>query len=347
VRAVVEAATRDPGAAAQAHDALWATLWNRRYEDVEEPVWVPDAVYAGIVVFVRRFSEGGALTGLDTNDALVVIHGLAATVPLGSRVRILPADREQWRVADGAEQPGLGLDLRFDNPHPANETGWIDTLRGAVRHVRAGLEARREQLAGRRAQLGVQTEPPQLEELWRAHVAAIQQRIGAQTEYTPAELSALARARAKGPRAGAEDEQRILAARRKRFTELGNAEVARFREEEWPALRERALDRARAYAEYHDEVVKLEHAMQHMRGYLERATKTVAMLEAIERVGFDVRALAFDDARLAQPGYAEEVLRTIELLHAAVPQRGQAATTRFSAYRAPTAGPAIVPPRPI
>jgi hypothetical protein len=343
---VVEAATRDPGAAARAHDALWATLWNRRYEDVDEPLWTLDAAYAGIVVFAQRFPDGGALTGLDTNDALLIVRGLTVNVPVGSRVRLLPADRDQWRIAEGAQQPGLGLDLRFDNPHSATETGWLATLRAALRAVRTGLEARREQLAGMRSQLGAQSEPPPVEEHWRAHVASIQQRITAQTEYTAAELSALARARAKGPR-GAEEEQRIVAARRKRAGELLNAEVARFREHDWPALRDGALERARAYAAFHGEVVKLEHALGHLRGYLERTAKAVTMLDAIERVGFDVRTVTFEDARLAQPGYVEEVLRTIELLHDAVPPRSQTATTRFSAYRAPTAGPAIVPPRPI
>jgi hypothetical protein len=346
VRGIVEAVTRDPNAATEAHDALWATLWNRRYEEIDEPLWAPDAVYAGIVVFARRFPEGTPLTALDTNDALIVVRGLATGVALGSRVRVLPGDREQWRIGDGAQQPGLGLDLRFDNPHPVAEKRWLETLRVALRRVGTSLEARREQLAARRSRLTVQSEPPSAEELWRAHVAAIQQRVTGQCEYSAAELSALARARAKGPR-GAAEEQRIVAARRMRAGDLANAEIARFRERDWPALRDGALERARAYAEYHDEVVKLEHALGHLRAMLERAGRAMTMVDAIERAEFDVRAVAFDEARLTQPGYVEEVLRTIELLHAAVPQRGPAATTRFSEYRAPTAGPAVVPPRPI
>jgi len=30
--------TQDTAVAAEAHDALWAVLWNRRYDDVAEPV---------------------------------------------------------------------------------------------------------------------------------------------------------------------------------------------------------------------------------------------------------------------------------------------------------------------
>ena len=65
----------------------------------------------------------------------------------------------------------------------------------------------------------------------------------------------------------------------------------------------------------------------------------------IERAAFRIRTSAFDPARIEEPVYAEELVRSVELLHAAIPQRAQSSTTRFSAYRAPTAGPSVTPPR--
>jgi hypothetical protein len=58
-----------------------------------------------------------------------------------------------------------------------------------------------------------------------------------------------------------------------------------------------------------------------------------------------VRGFELDLARLDEAEYAEELLRTVELLHAAVPQRAQSGASSFSAYRAPTAGPSVIPPR--
>ncbi len=85
--------------------------------------------------------------------------------------------------------------------------------------------------------------------------------------------------------------------------------------------------------------------MQRIRTLAERAAKAGSRLDALQRSGFRVRALTFDAARLDEPAYAEEVLRTIELLHAAIPLRAVSSATSFSAYRAPTAGPSVTPPR--
>lgn len=344
VRAVLETLTADPSLAAPAHDALWAALWNRRYDDVDEAVWAPDAVYGGILVFTWRFPQGTVLAGIDTGESLVVLRGVSDAVPIGSRVRVLPADRDLWRFADGIQQVGLGIELRFDNQSEAVETGWIATLRAGLRGLREALEARREQLVARRSQLGARSEPASVDEIWRAEMAAITERVSLETEYTEQERLALSRARAKGPRF-ADEENRVIAARRKRFTELGNAEVARFRDERWPAIRDGAITASRKYDEYRAEVVRIEDAIQRVRTLGERAKKALPMLDAIERAGFSVRVMTFDQTRLGELGYVEEVLRTIELLHAAVPLRAQAMATRFSAYRAPTAGPAVVPPR--
>lgn len=341
---MLESVTRDPSVSAKAHDALWAALWNRRYEDVDEAVWLPDAAYAGILVFTWGFPQGTVLAGVDTGEAFVVFRGLADTVPIGSHVRILPAERELWRFADGIQLVGLGLELRFDDQTTDLEGAWIATLREGVRRLREGLDAHREQRSARRSQLGARSEPPPVEEIWRAEMAAINERVLLETDYSAQERAALSRARAKGPRF-AEEENRLVAARRKRFTERGNAEVARFREERWPEIRDAAIAETRKYAEYRAEVVRLEETLQRLRALGERAKKALVMLDAIERAGFSVRALSLDATRLPEPGYAEDVLRTIELLHAAIPQRAQAMSTRFSAYRAPTAGPAVVPPR--
>ena len=82
-----------------------------------------------------------------------------------------------------------------------------------------------------------------------------------------------------------------------------------------------------------------------MRAFGERAVKAGLMLDEIERAAFRARGSTFDPARIEEPAYAEELVRTVELLHAAIPQRAQSTTTRFSAYRAPTAGPSVTPPR--
>ena len=341
---MLESATRDPSVSAKAHDALWAALWNRRYEDVDEAVWVPDAAYTGILVFLTRFPEGTVLAGVDTGEAFVIVRGVSDTVPVGSHVRILPAERELWRFADGIQQIGLGLELRFDDQAGQVDGAWIERLRAGIRTLRQGLDAHREQLNARRSQLGARSEPPTAEELWRAEMAALNERVSLETDYTPQERAALSRARAKGPRF-AEEENRLVAARRKRFTERGNAEVTRFREERWPEIRDAAIAETRKYLEYRAEVVRLEDALQRIRALGERAKKAIEMLDAIARAEFCVRAINLEPARLSEPGYAEEFLRTIELLHAAIPQRAQMMSTRFTAYRSPTAGPAVVPPR--
>ena len=53
VRAVVEHATQDHTITAHLHDALWAVLWNRHYDDVDEPVWQADSAYSGVLAFVQ------------------------------------------------------------------------------------------------------------------------------------------------------------------------------------------------------------------------------------------------------------------------------------------------------
>jgi hypothetical protein len=218
-------------------------------------------------------------------------------------------------------------------------------LREGVQMLDAALATRREQLAARRAQLGGRSEPASLEEIWREQIAAIRGRVTVETDYSAEELNEIRRARAKGPRVADEVERKIHEARRTRFTERGNAEVARFREEQWPAIRDAAEAELRKYDEYRTEVVKLEDGLQRLRTLGERGTNASAMLDRIEAASFRVSGTAFDPARLAEPGYAEELLRTIELLDAAIPRRAQLTAARFNAYRAPTAGPSVIPPR--
>lgn len=344
VRAVLEAIAVDPAAAASAHDALWAVLWNRRYDDVAEPLWLPDAAYTGVLAFTRELAAGETLTGIDAGEAFIVFRGLSGWPPVGSRVRVISGGREQCRFGDVLPL-GLGVDLRFDEPDTAADAGWIDQLRAGAGQLQKLLDARRDRLAARRAQLGALSEPMPVEEIWREEVAAIGERVTMQTDYTPQEHAALARARAKGARSADEEERRLSAVRKRRFTERVNEEVARFREDRWPEIRDRAAAEAKKYAEYRTEVVRLEDAMQRIRMLGERAQKAGGRLDALARSGFRVRSLAYDPARLDDPAYAEELLRTIELLHAAIPLRAVSSATSFSAYRAPTAGPSVTPPR--
>jgi hypothetical protein len=336
--------TQDTAVAAELHDALWAVLWNRRYDDVDEPIWLPEASYSGILAFARALDAENTLTGVDTGEALVAFRTSGQTPPIGSRGRVLPAARDQWRFAD-VTPLGLGIELRFDDQTPVDESAWVATLRDGVLKLRELLDVRRERLAARRAQLGALNEPAALEEIWREEVSAISDRVALQTEYTPAEHSALARARAKGARSADEEERRIVAARKARFAERGHEEIARFREERWPAIRERADAEIKKYADYRTEVVRLEDALQRIRTLTVRAKNVTAALDRIERAAFHVRDLKLDPARLDEAEYAEELLRTVELLHAAIPQRAQSSATSFSAYRAPTAGPSVIPPR--
>ncbi|HZO93353.1 MAG TPA: hypothetical protein VFB22_06250 [Candidatus Baltobacteraceae bacterium] len=344
VRAVLEAIAIDPVTAASAHDALWAVLWSRRYDDVAEPLWLPDNTYAGVLAFTRDLGGTETLTGIDTGDAFIVFRGITGWPPIGSRVRVVSGGREQWRLGEVVPL-GLGVDLHFDEPDDGADSGWIEQLRAGAGNLQRLLDARRDRLAARRAQLGALSEPMSVEEIWREEVSAIGERVTLQTDFTPAEHAALARARAKGARSADEEERRLTATRKRRYTERVNEELARFRDERWPAIRDRALAETKKYAEYRTEVVRLEDAMQRIRALAERAQNAGARLDALARSGFRVRALSFDPARLDEPAYAEELLRTIELLHAAIPVRAVSTATSFSAYRAPTAGPSVSPPR--
>ncbi|HEV2741146.1 MAG TPA: hypothetical protein VGU66_21480 [Candidatus Elarobacter sp.] len=343
VRAVLETMTRDHAAAAEAHDALWAVLWSRRYDDVDEPVW-GDTSYGGILAFSRVFDEHTTLLGMDTGDAFVVFRSAGPPPPTGCRLRVLPSSEGQWRFVE-IQPLGLGIEVRFDDPGAPADTAWIGTLRSGTARLRALLDARRDQLSSRRNQLGALNEPPTVEDIWREELAAISDRVAVETDYTAHEHADLLRAKTKGARFADQEEHRLIAARKRRFTEHGNAEVARFREERWPAIRDRAAAEWEKYAAYRADVLKLEDALQRIRGLTERTVKAPALLDALERAAFPVRGLSFDAARLEEAGYAEELLRTIELLHAAIPLRATSTATSFSAYRAPTAGPSVTPPR--
>jgi hypothetical protein len=336
--------TQDRALAAEAHDALWAVLWSRRYDDVDEPVWQPEVAYSGILTFVRPLDESTVLAAVDIGEACIIFRLPGPVPPLVSRVRVVATANDQWRIAD-VQPLGLGIDVRFDDPNAPADTAWIAPLRDGVRRARELLDTRRERLTARRAQLGALNEPPTVEDIWREELAAISDRVALATDYTPQEHAALARARTKGARAADEEEHKIVAARKRRYTERGNEEVARFRESAWPALRDQAVEERRKYEDYRSEVVRLEDALQRMRAFGERAVKAGLMLDEIERATFRARGSTFDPARIEEPPYAEELVRSVELLHAAIPQRAQSTTTRFSAYRAPTAGPSVTPPR--
>lgn len=343
VRALLEAFTRDPTVANAAHDALWAVLWNRRYPDADEPVWSQEAAYSGLLTWVRELNAATTLAGVDTGDTLIAFKLTGSAPAIGSRVRVLPAvAKDEWRLV--AVQPlGLGIDLRFDEQIPG-EAGWTATLREALKQLRGSLDQRRDRLAARRAQLGALNEPPSVEDVWREEVSGISERVALMTEYTPQEHAALARARAKGARTADEEEKKLVAARKRRFTERGNEEIARFRETQWPAIRDAAQAELKKYADYRTEVVRLEDALNRIRTFATRAKNATAALDRLEQSGFGVRAMQLDPARLDDAEYAEEILTTIELLHAAIPQRAQTGAAPFSAYRAPTAGPSVVAP---
>ena len=335
--------TRDHAAAAEAHDALWAVLWSRRYDDVDEPVW-GDVSYGGILAFARAFDDR-TLLGVDVGEAFVVFRSTGPPPPVGCRLRVLPgAAQDQWRFAE-IQPLGLGIEVRFDDPGAPADTAWIATLRAGVQRLRALLDARRDALASRRTQLGGLNQPPAVEDVWRQELAAISERVAVETDFTAQEHTELLRAKVKGPRIADQEEHRLIAARKRRFTERGNAEVARFRDERWPAIRDRAAAECEKYIAYRAEVVKLEDALSRIRGLSDRTVKAPALLDALERAAFPVRGLSFDAARLEEVAYAEELLRTIELLHAAIPLRAASTATSFSAYRAPTAGPSVIPPR--
>jgi hypothetical protein len=344
VRAVLETSFPSRTDAAEAHDALWAVLWNRRYDDVEEPVWSGEAAYSGILAFARGLAESASFIGVDIGEAFVVFVTGGDRPPIGSRVRVLAGERDQWRLAE-VQPLGLGVELRFDDSTTPSDAAWIEALRAGVERLSELLTARRDQLAARRRQIGALNEPPSLEDVWREELSALSDRVALETEYTPQEHTALARARAKGARSADEEERRIIAARKRRFSERGAEAIAQFREERWPAIRDRAAAEIKKYTDYHTEVLRLEDALQRIRGLSTRAKNAGGALDRLEKAGFRVAAMTFDPSRLEDAEYAEEVLRTIELLHAAIPQRAVSSATSFSAYRAKTAGPSVIPPR--
>ena len=342
---MLETATQDHAQASRAHDALWAVLWSRGYDDVDEPVWLPDSSYTGVLAIAHAFGDDVLVSGVDTGEHFIVCRGTGAAPPVGSRVRVVPAARDQWRFAE-IHPLGLGIALRFDDQTPASgDQTWLGVLRDGIAKLRALLDAKRERLTARGAQLGALSEPAPLEQIWRDEISAITDRVTLQTEYTPQEHAALAKARTRGARSFDEEQSRVHAARKRRYTEAANAEVVRFRENDWPAIRERATAELQKYAEYRTEIVRVEDAMQRIRLLIARTTHAVQMLDAIERTGFRVSGLTFEPERLDDPAYADELLRSVELLYGAVPRRAQSSTTSFSAYRAPTAGPSVTPPR--
>jgi hypothetical protein len=338
--------TRDHAVAAKLHDALWAVLWNRHHSDVDEPLWLPDSAYLGMVAYTHDLGDGLSAGALDTAEAFVAFRVQGPVPPVGSRARVIPAGRELWKFADVAPL-GLGVELRFDVKESAqgDDAGWLATLRGGVVKLRTIFDQRRELLAARRAELGALQEPSTLEAIWREQVAGITDRVALDTDFTPQEHAALARARAKGPRTADEEERRVQAARKKRYSERAAVEVAEFREQRWPAIRDAALAEMQRYVDYRTEVVRLEDALQRIRALTERGGKAGAMLDQIARAHFRVGGLTVDESRLEEATYAEEVLRSVELLYMAIPQRAAATATSFSAYRAPTAGPSVIPPR--
>ena len=325
------------------HDELWAALWNRRYDDVDEPVWTGENAYRGIIVFARTLDEQTSLIGLDTQAAFVVLRASGTPPPVGSRVRMLPDTADRWRFSD-VRPMGLGIALRFEDSTPVADASWVDTLRDAVGRLAGLIEARRADVARDRARVGAMTEPPTVEQIWREKTTAIGERVAARIEFTADEQRALTKARAKGARSGDLEEHRIVMARRQRFAEARDAELARFRETEWPGIYARVAATRRAYDRYREEVMKLEDALHRLRTLEQRAARAPALLDDLARAEFPVRALALDADRLDDAVYAHELLLSIELLHAAIPPRAAAGAAHFSAYRAPTAGPSVSPP---
>ena len=344
VRAVFETVVQEHAVTATLHDELWAVLWNRRYEDVDEPVWSVDSAYSGTLVFARELDALTWLIGLDTRETFLVLRVTGSAPPIGSRVRLLPAIAERWRFAD-VRRLGLGIELRFEDPTPIPDLIWVAILRSGVRRLAALIDARRVQLVSRRALLGVVTESPTVDQVWREKIAAIGERVALATDYTPQEHRSLAHARSKGARTGDEEEHRIVMARRLRYSERRDAEVAHFRSGEWQAIHDQVAAARSRYEEYRDEAIGLEDALQRLRSLAERAARAMILLDDLEQVEFPVRALSFDEERLEEPAYAQELLRSVELLHAAVPPRSASGAAHFSAYRARTAGPSVIPPR--
>lgn len=345
VRAVFEGLVQEFAVSPTLHDELWAALWNRRYDDVDEPMWSVDSAYGGIVVFARTLDPQTSLIGLDTLSSFVVLRASGTPPPVGSRVRMLPDSADRWRFSD-VRRLGLGIELRFEDTSPIADATWCQTLRDGVGRLAGLIEARRAQVAAQRGQLGALTEPPTVEAVWREKTAAIGERIAAATEFTAEEHRALSRARAKGARTGDEEEHRIVMARRQRFAERRDAELARFRENDWPSIYARVAAARRKYDQYREEVVKLEDALNRLRELEARAARAPELLDDLERAEFPVRALALDSTRLDDPVYAHELLLSIELLNAAISPRSVSGAAHFSAYRPPTAGPAVNPPRP-
>ena len=138
VRAVLETLTHDRAVAAEAHDALWAVLWKRRYDDVDEPLWLPDAAYTGILAFARVIDPETTLLGVDAAEAFLVFRAGGEPPPIGSRVRLLPASRERWRIAETIPL-GLGIDLRFDDNTPVTENAWVAPLYRYVFEMALGV----------------------------------------------------------------------------------------------------------------------------------------------------------------------------------------------------------------
>ena len=69
--------TQDRTLAAEAHDALWAVLWSRRYDDIDEPVWQSDAAYSGILAFARPLDDATGLAAVDIGEAFIVFASWA------------------------------------------------------------------------------------------------------------------------------------------------------------------------------------------------------------------------------------------------------------------------------
>ncbi len=215
---------------------------------------------------------------------------------------------------------GLGIELHFDAGPATADQGWIEPLRTGLARLRAGLDGRRAQLEARRAELGALSEPTAPEEIWRRELAGISHAGDAGDRVHPGRAAAMARARAKGVR-HADEERRIAGLRRQRFEERNAAAVAAFRDRAGRRCATPRRPRPPATPSTGPRSCGSRRRCKGCAGCTSGRARRRRMLAAIERAEFSVAASGFDPARLGEAGYAQELVRTVELLHAAIPPR--------------------------
>ena len=335
---------------AETHDALWAVLWNRRYDDVDEPVWLPDVGVLGHPRVRARPRCGSRRCARSTPARRSSSSAAPARPPAGRQPRAHAAGGARALALRRRRSPlGLGIELRFDEQRRSTKRLGRDAARRRAARARAARRCGASAGGAARAARRAATSRRQLEEIWREEIAGDQRPRHAR-DRVHAAGARRARAGAREGRAQPPTKRSAASSPRARSASPSAAtkRSAAFREERWPRdPRRRARPRCSKYVDYRTEVVRLEDALQRLRGARRRARRTSTTALDAHRARRLPRAagLQLDAPGSTKPSTPRSCCAPSSCCTPRSRSARRTAATSFSAYRAPTAGPSVIPPR--